>query len=485
MTPGRAVRSRAARSRAVPGARRAAEARHPATQGAVLRHPAARGAARPQARDFDPGGGPAGRPRGRGGGRARHGIVARALELVRPGDQGRRDKAPAAGAGAPRRPTATGRGSAAMLGFQPAGFVLLLALVAVLVVIGLVMVLSASSVEALRQYGSSWFFFKRQLLWVTLGSTAMAVTMRVDYRRWRPVAGPLLVVCCVLLLAVLVPGVGVRVGGSSRWIGIGSWRVQPSELVKLALALYCADLLSRRRDRMRDLRVTLKPILIVLAVVGLLVMRQPDMGTTLVLAGIVLSILFVAGTPLPAIAGSVVLGASSALLLGVTASYRRARLLSFLHPWSDRSNTGYQLVQSIVGIASGGLAGVGLGASRAKWGFLPNAHTDFIFAIIGEELGLLGSLLVVSLFAALAALGVRAAARAPDRFGVLLGTGITVWIVGQAAINIGTVVGLLPVTGVPLPFVSFGGSSLVIAMGALGILLNIASNERRRSHSAL
>jgi cell division protein FtsW len=217
----------------------------------------------------------------------------------------------------------------------------------------------------------------------------------------------------------------------------------------------------------------------------MLVMRQPDMGTTLVIASIVVSTLFVAGTPLPAIAGTVALGAASAFALGMSASYRRARLLSFLHPWSDRSNTGYQLVQSIVGLASGGIAGVGLGASRAKWGFLPNAHTDFIFAIVGEELGLLGALLVVSLFVALAVLGVRPAARAPDRFGVLFGTGITVWIVGQATINIGTVVGMLPVTGVPLPFVSFGGSSLVIAMGAMGILLNIARNERRPSNSAL
>jgi len=298
-------------------------------------------------------------------------------------------------------------------------------------------------------------------------------------------AGPLLCTCCFMLLVVLVPGIGVRVGGSSRWLGFGAWRVQPSELAKLAMALYCADLLARRRDRMRDLRVTLRPILVVLFVVAMLVMRQPDMGTTLVLASIVVSILFVAGTPLPALVGTLALGAAGAFALGMTASYRRARLLSFLHPWSDRSNTGYQLVQSIVGLASGGVAGVGLGASRAKWGFLPNAHTDFIFAIVGEELGLLGSLLVVALFAALAVLGVRAAARAPDRFGVLLGTGITAWLVGQAVINIGTVVGILPVTGVPLPFVSFGGSSLVIAMGAVGILLNIARNERRPSSSAL
>ena len=474
---------RLARTRVAPGARRSAEARHPAARASVLRHPAAR-TTRP-ARPAPPGARSRRAP-GSGAVIDGRGMVSRALARVGLGPTaGLRDPrlSPAPDAGLlPRRER--GRGSA-VLSFRPGGFVLLLALIAVLVVIGLVMVLSASSVEALRQYGSSWYFFKRQLMWVTLGSTAMAVTMRMDYRWWRRMAGPLLCTCCFMLLVVLVPGIGVRVGGSSRWLGFGAWRVQPSELAKLAMALYCADLLARRRDRMRDLRVTLRPILVVLFVVAMLVMRQPDMGTTLVLASIVVSILFVAGTPLPALVGTLALGAAGAFALGMTASYRRARLLSFLHPWSDRSNTGYQLVQSIVGLASGGVAGVGLGASRAKWGFLPNAHTDFIFAIVGEELGLLGSLLVVALFAALAVLGVRAAARAPDRFGVLLGTGITAWLVGQAVINIGTVVGILPVTGVPLPFVSFGGSSLVIAMGAVGILLNIARNERRPSSSAL
>jgi cell division protein FtsW len=178
------------------------------------------------------------------------------------------------------------------------------------------------------------------------------------------------------------------------------------------------------------------------------------------------------------------IGVAGGFLLGLVEPYRRARMLSFLHPLADKSNAGYQSVQGLVALGSGGLTGVGLGASRAKWGFLPNAHTDFIFAIIGDELGLLGTLLVVGLFVAFAVLGVRAAVRAPDRFGALVAAGITAWIVGQAVINIGAVIGLLPVTGVPLPFVSYGGSSLVIAMGSVGVLLNVARQGRSTRRAA-
>jgi len=216
-----------------------------------------------------------------------------------------------------------------------------------------------------------------------------------------------------------------------------------------------------------------RPILLAPGAASLLAMVQPDMGTTIVIGFTVLALLFAGGVPLRIMAGLMSGLAVSALALGLHASYRRARLLSFLNPWKDAANTGYQSVQSLVGLGTGQLTGVGLGASRAKWGFLPNAHTDFIFAIIGEELGLVGSLLVVVLFAAFAVLGVRAAVRAPDRFGSLLAVGITAWIVGQAVLNIGTVIGLLPITGVPLPLVSFGGSSLVITMAAIGVLVNV------------
>jgi cell division protein FtsW len=343
---------------------------------------------------------------------------------------------------------------------------------------GLVMVLSSSSVQAIRQYGSPWVYFERQAMWVAVGAAVLVVCARLDYRFWKRTSGPLIVVAMILLVLVLVPGVGVLVDGSSRWVGTGSFRIQPSELMKLALVVFGADLLARRAGRSRQWARAVRPLVLVFFLAGLLVMKQPDMGTTLVLASIVFGVLFAAGTRFRTIAGLFMVSAAGAFLLSIAVPYRRARLFSFLDPWAHRSDQGYQVVQSLVGLGSGHLWGVGLGASRAKWGFLPNAHTDFIFAIIGEELGLIGSLLVVGLFAALAFLGIRTAARAPDRFGRLLAIGITCWIVSQAFINIGAVIGLLPVTGLPLPFVSFGGSSLVIIMAATGILLSVAARER-------
>src|SRR5205085_9065320 len=360
----------------------------------------------------------------------------------------------------------------------------LLAVVSVLTVMGLVMVLSSSSVQAIRQYGSPWVYFERQVLWVVVGAAAMAVCARLDYRIWRRFSGLLVVLAVVLLVLVLVPGVGVLVDGSSRWVGTGSFRIQPSELMKLALVVFGADLLARRAGRTRQWARTVRPLTMAFFLAGLLVMMQPDMGTTLVLASIVFGLLFAAGTRIRTLAALLTVSAGGAVLLGIAEPYRRARLLSFLDPWAHRSDQGYQVVQSLVGLGSGHLWGVGLGASRAKWGFLPNAHTDFIFAIIGEELGLIGSVLVVALFGALAFLGIRTAARAPDRFGRYLAIGITGWIVSQAFINIGAVIGLLPVTGLPLPFVSFGGSSLVIIMAATGILLSVAAREQRASNDS-
>jgi cell division protein FtsW len=357
-------------------------------------------------------------------------------------------------------------------------FVVLLAIVGVLDVIGLVMVLSASSVEALRNTGSAWAFFAKQLMWVSAGAGVMYVTMRVDYRRWRPFSKPLLAVSIALLVVVLVPGVGVNVSGSTRWLGFGSWRFQPSEVAKVGVLFYCADLLARRSGRLGDWRMSIFPVAAAFGSVAVLVMIQPDMGTTLAIGCIALTLLWVAGTRLRHMAGLMASTVALAFVVALAEPYRRARMLSFVDPWKDAGNTGYQAAQGLVALGTGHLFGLGLGASRAKWGFLPNAHTDFIFAIIGEELGLIGTLLVVGLFAAFAVLGVRAALRAPDRFGMLVAAGITSWIVGQAFINIGAVIGLLPITGVPLPFVSFGGSALVITMGAVGVLLNVARQAR-------
>lgn len=359
-----------------------------------------------------------------------------------------------------------------------AGYVLLLGLVLLVNLVGLVMVLSASSVQAQHTYGNPWYIFERQILWVMIGAAALVLFVNVDYRKLRKFSVPLMVAAACLLFAVLVPGVGLSVNGSSRWLGVGSWRLQPSELAKLALVLFSADLLTRRANRMHDIRSTFWPVIAVMALLALLIMAQPDMGTTGIVLAIAFSLSFVAGTPMKALAKAAGAMAAVGLMAGMVAPYRRDRLLTFLHPFKDAGNTGYQIVQSYVSLGSGGLFGRGLGNGIEKWGFLPNPYTDFIFAVIAEETGLLGTIVVVLLFAGFAVLGVRAAVRAPDRFGTLLATGITAWIVVQALLNMGAVIGILPVTGVPLPFVSFGGSSLVITLAGAGILANVARNGR-------
>ena len=361
---------------------------------------------------------------------------------------------------------------------RPSGYYALLATIGVLNLVGLVMVLSSSSVEALANYGSPWLYFKRQLAWTTLGFVGLAVTSRIDYRILRRYVLPALLVSSGLLVLVLVPGVGINVNGSTRWLGVGSLRFQPSELAKLALLLYGADLLGRRAASVGNWRAVLRPVAVVFCFFGALVMLQPDMGTTITMAILTGSILFVGGIRMRhmAVVGSIAVVAGT--ILAFAEPYRRARLMSFVDPFEHYKEGGYQVAQSLIAFGSGGWTGVGLGAGRAKWMFLPNAHTDFIFAIIGEELGLVGCTLVLLLFGALAVLGVRTVLRAPDRFGALLAAGITGWVVGQAFINVGAATGALPVTGVPLPFVSFGGSALLFTMCASGVLLNVARQGR-------
>jgi cell division protein FtsW len=327
-------------------------------------------------------------------------------------------------------------------------------------------------------YGSSWYFFVRQGLWLTAGAVALLVMSRVDYHRLRALVGPLLVVTTFLLLLVLVPGFGVRVGGAQSWLGVGPLRFQPSELAKLTLLLYSADVLTRRCERVQDWRSGVRPVLTVFALLAGLIMLQPDLGTTLALTIVFLSLLWMAGTRLRHMAAITALGALPVAYF-LSVPFRRDRLTVFLHPWDDPSVTGYQVVQSMIALGSGEWTGVGLGNGRAKWFFLPNAHNDFIFAIIGEELGMVGCASVLLLFVLFAVHGMRTALRAPDRFGQLVATGVTAWVVGQALINIGAVLSLLPVTGLPLPFVSFGGSALLITMGAVGTLLNVARQTTR------
>ena len=349
-------------------------------------------------------------------------------------------------------------------------------MIVVLNLIGLVMVLSASSVTALHQQGTSYYYFERQLMWLGIGSVGFVIALRTNLNRLRMLSWPLLIATLGLLFVVLLPGIGSNVNGSSRWIGVGMFSIQPSEFAKLAMLIFGADLLARRSAWIHDTRVTLRPVMVAFCALALLIMLQPNLGTTIVLAAITFSILFVSGVPLRPLLGWGVAGTGAACVAAMGQSYRRARILAFLHPWNDPLNTGYQTIQSQVSVASGGWFGVGLGASRAKWGFLPYAHTDFIFAIVCEELGLLGGLLLVGLFVVLGFLGVRAGLQCADPFGRLLAIGITTWLCVQAFVNIGAVIGVLPITGVPLPFISFGGSSLMATMAASGILLNVARN---------
>ena len=353
--------------------------------------------------------------------------------------------------------------------------VLLPITVGALVVTGLVMVLSASSVSAYANYGSSFLFFQRQSLWAVIGVIGYLFFARFDYRKLKGFGYIAFALVLAMLVAVLIPGLGRTVGGSSRWIGVGAFVVQPSEIAKLALILFAADVFSRRDEkRFGDFKNTALPMLPLMAILAGLVMLQPDLGTTVLLGVIGFGMLFVAGAPLGHLIPMGAFGIASAIGAGIASPYRRVRLLAFMDPWKDPLDTGYHTIQSLIALGSGGWFGVGLGASRQKWMYVPNAHTDFIYAILGEEMGLLGTFAVLGMFAFLTYLGVRIARSAPDRFGMLIAAGITIWIASQALVNMGAVTASLPITGVPLPLVSFGGSSLVISLSAMGILTSIA-----------
>ncbi|HEV3505806.1 MAG TPA: FtsW/RodA/SpoVE family cell cycle protein, partial [Actinomycetes bacterium] len=292
---------------------------------------------------------------------------------------------------------------------------LLLAVACALLVVGLVMVLSASSVFALARQGDSYIYFKRQLTWVVAGVVVMLVVSRIDYRVWRRLGTPLLVVAIAGLVYVLVHPGAVSAYGSTRWIALpGGLTVQPAEFAKLALLLFSADVLTRKARLLGDVRHLLVPVLPLTMLLAALVMLEPDLGTTLLLCAIAFGLLFVAGAPMRWLAGIGTLGMLAGVQLILAAPYRRRRLLSFLDPSADPQNAGYHLLQSQLALGSGGLLGVGLGASRQKWSYVPNAHTDFIFSIIGEELGLVGMIAVLALFGVLVYAGIRIAARAPD-----------------------------------------------------------------------
>ena len=381
-----------------------------------------------------------------------------------------------------RHPTARvasdGRGPRKPIGRRTDLFLVLLLSVTALVLIGVVMSLSATAAPSLSDTDSAWKLFRSQAMWLGIGLVAMLVLLRVDYHYWRPLAMPGICVALTLLALTAVPGVGITANGARRWLGFGDMVFQPSELAKAAFIVFVAQLLSRPSRTIEDSRATLRPVLLLTAAVVGLLMAEPHLGASLVIAGVAVSMLYFAGTRISRLVCVTVAGAGLTALLIVSSPWRRARMLGFLNPWEEPLGHGYQPLQSLHALASGGIEGVGLGAGRAKWGFLPYAHTDFIFAVIGEELGMVGALFVMMLFASIAVAGVGVALRAPDRFGMLLAVGLTVWITLQAMLNIGAVLTVLPVVGITLPLLSFGGTSLVTTLAAMGVLLNVARQVR-------
>lgn len=361
----------------------------------------------------------------------------------------------------------------------------LLLVVGGLVVIGLLMVYSSSFALAYEAYGNSTYFFTRQAGWAFLGTLALLITTRIDYRLWRKLSVAIFGATFLLLIAVLV--FGEEVNGAKRWFSAGS--VQPSELGKLTLVLYLAHWLSSKGERLRHLTYGLVPFSVLIGLVTGLIILEPDFGTSLLLGGTATIMFFVSGADLKQLGILFLVAGLTLLLLISQTSYARERLETYLSdPLHDPfSPSRYHVAQTLIALGSGGVWGVGLGASQQKLGFLPAPHTDAILAILGEELGLVGSWLVVGLFALLAYRGMHIALRAPDTYGLLLAAGITIWLTLQAVMNIGVTTFTIPFTGLPLPFISFGGSSLVVSLSGIGILLNIsqsAMGERQKRHES-
>ena len=343
-----------------------------------------------------------------------------------------------------------------------------------LVAFGLVMVYSATSASAALGDGDPMSYLKRQSVYALLGVAVMLVASRIDYHRLRYVAPPLLLVALGLCAAVLV--VAPEINGAKRWFILGPASFQPSELAKLALCLFAAVYLARRRRPPQTLGELAKPLGLLTAILCGLILLEPDLGTTITLCGTMFAIFLVAGVPYRTLLAAAIIAVGVGLIAIWAEPYRRARVFSFLDPWSDAEGSGFQIVQALIGFGSGGFTGEGLGESVAKVLYLPEAHTDMIFAVIGEELGLVGSTLVIAAFGAFAWAGVRVALRCKDPFGKLLAAGLTALVCGQASLNLAAVLGIAPLTGIPLPFVSYGGSSLVVLLAGVGILLNIAVN---------
>jgi cell division protein FtsW len=354
----------------------------------------------------------------------------------------------------------------------------LLIITIVLALVGLVMVFSASAVVAGNRFHDPGYFLKRQLAWLAFGFLLLHLASHVDYVWWKRLSIPLLGLTVVLLVMVLIPSLGVSAKGARRWLRLGPISVQPAEIAKLVAVMYLAAYLAKKEDRLTGFLSGLAPALLVIGVLGGLVLLEPDLGTVVVMGLVAIGLLFLGGARLSHLLSLGLCAVPAVLVLVLSSSYRRQRLMTFLAPWKDASDAGFQITQSFLAFGSGGLFGVGLGEGKQKLFFLPEAHTDFVLALVGEELGLVGTGGIILLFALFAIRGFQVAARARMPFGRYLGMGITLLIGVQALINACVVTGLVPTKGLTLPFVSYGGSSLVTCMFGVGILLNISRDRQ-------
>jgi cell division protein FtsW len=350
---------------------------------------------------------------------------------------------------------------------------LLLGSVGLLIALGLVMVFSASSATAYALFHDTAYFVKRQAAYLVAGLAFAYAAYRLDYRKLKTIAPAIVGLAFVLLVLTLIPHVGLTSGGARRWLGFRAVSFQPSEFAKLALVVFFAAKLSQIGEGVRSLSKGVVPLLLVTALLAMPIFVEPDMGTASLLIFTAFALLFSAGARLEHLIMCVLAMLPMAVIAVGSSAYKRARIFAFIDPWKDAQNTGFHIVQSLLALGSGGIFGLGLGASRQKYFYLPEAHTDFIFAVLGEELGMLGGLLVIALFVVFAVRAIGVALHAPDRFGMLLAMGCTFLIVIQAFINIGVVTSSWPVTGVPLPFISFGGTSLIVSLVAVALIANV------------
>jgi cell division protein FtsW len=367
-----------------------------------------------------------------------------------------------------------------VLGPPTGTFYAIAGVVSVLVTLGLVMVLSASAVTEANLGRSPYGVFAKQALWAGFGLIALVAMVKISYRRWQRLVVPIAAMAVAAMAAPFAPAVGASVNGARSWIRLGPLSVQPSEFLKIAVVILTADLLTRRREDLADRTATLFPLGAIAAVGAGLCLAQGDLGAAIVLGAIVFSVAWVAGVPLTPLAGMAVAALGAALLFVVSSPRRLDRFTAFMNVAEEKDHLAYQTYQGYLSMASGGLSGSGIGGSNAKLGYLPYAHSDFIFAVIADELGLIGTVAVIGGFVMLLGLGVQTALAAPDRFGMLLAGGIAAWFGVQAIVNIGGVVGFMPVTGLTLPFFSAGGSSLFVSMTAAGLLLSVARRINAR-----